>query len=158
MNDGDDRIWSSCALAMLRHPDRNRAVEFLIKLVENHQSEHPPLNYMQALGMAGDRRAVVVIRPYYEKYLKAMEAEAVTGVPENVFWGPIPYHAFLSIAGDLYKIEHSTEYEQAVRKYFDHPNEQVRWWAEHALEVEGPTTAKRNTEYKAKRRRGNDTQ
>lgn len=158
MSDGDDRIWSSCALATLRHPDRNRAVEFLIDRVQHAESERPPLNYMQALGIAGDRRAVAVIRPYYDKYVKAMEAEAVTGVPENVFWGPIPYHAFLSIAGDLYKIERSAEYEQAVRKYFDHPNEQVRWWAEHALEVEGPTTAKRNAEYKAKRKHGNDTQ
>jgi hypothetical protein len=151
MNEGNDHIWSCCALAMLRHPDRNRAVEFLIDRVERSDSEHPPLNYMQALGIAGDRRAVAAIRPYYDKYLKAMEGEAVTGVPDNVFWGPIPYHAFLSIAGDLYKIEGSGEYEQSVRKYFDHPNEQVRWWAEHALGVEGPTTAKRNAEDRKKR-------
>jgi hypothetical protein len=26
MNDGNDRLWSSCALAILKHPDRNRAV------------------------------------------------------------------------------------------------------------------------------------
>jgi len=80
-----------------------------------------------------------------------MEAEAVTGVPDNVFFGPIPYHAFLSIAGDLFKIEGSEEYEQAIRKYFDHPNEQVRYWAEHALGTEGPTTAKRNADYRNKR-------
>jgi hypothetical protein len=82
---------------------------------------------------------VGAIRPYYEKYLKAMESEATTGVPDDVFFGPIPYHAFLAIAGDLFKIERSQEYEQAIRKYFDHPNEQVRWWAENALDVEGPT-------------------
>lgn len=151
MNEGNDHIWSCCALAMLRHPDRNRAVAFLIERVQRSESERPPLNYMQALGIAGDRRSVPAIRPYYDKYLKAMEAEAVTGVPDNVFRGPIPYHAFLSIAGDLYKIEASSEYEQAVRKYFDHPNEQVRWWAEHALGAEGPTTAKRNAEYQKKR-------
>jgi hypothetical protein len=144
MSDGDDRIWSSCALAMLKHPDRNRAVEFLIERVQHSPPERPPLNYMQALGIAQDRRAVPVIRPYYEKYLKAMEAEAVTGVPDDVFSGAIPYHAFLSIAGDLFKIEGSNEYEQAIRKYFDHPKEQVRWWAENALGLEGPTTAKRN--------------
>jgi hypothetical protein len=59
----------------------------------------------------------------------------------------------LAIAGDLFKIEGSGEYEQAIRKYFDHPNEQVRWWAENALDVEGPTTLKRNAEY-AKKRHG----
>ncbi len=152
MNDGDDHVWSCCALAMLRHPDRNRAVEFLIDRVRQSDSEPAPLNYMQALGLLGDRRAVAVIRPYYEKYRKAMEAEAVTGVPEDAFRGPIPYHAFLAIAGDLYKIEKSNEYEQAIRKYFDHPKEQVRWWAEHALGVEGPTSAKRNAEHREKPR------
>jgi hypothetical protein len=148
MNDGNDRIWSSCALAMLKHPDRNRAVEFLIERVRSIGSERPSLNYMQALGMAGDRRAVAVIRPYYDKYLKAMEAESVSGVPDDVFWGPIPYHAFLSIAGVLFKIEGSKEYEQAIRRYLDHPKEQVRYWAEYALGVEGPTTRKRNAEYR----------
>ena len=69
-----------------------------------------------------------------------MEAEAVTGVPDDVFFGPIPYPAFLSIAGALFKIEGSIEYEQVIRKYFNHPNEQVRYWAEHALNVEGPTS------------------
>jgi hypothetical protein len=102
---------------------------------------------MQALGLAGDPRAVPVIRPYYEKYLKAVEAESITGVPDDVFFGPIPYHAFLATAGELFKITRSEEYEQAVRKYFDHPNEQVRWWAENALEAEGPTTLKRKAEY-----------
>jgi hypothetical protein len=153
MQGGSDPIWSSCALAMLRHPDRNRVVEFLIERVQRSESEHPPLNYMQALGLAGDPRAVPVIRPFYEKYIKAMEAEAVTGVPEDVFRGPVPYPAFLAIAGDLFKITHSEEYEQAIRKYFDHPNEQVRYWAEHALDVEGPTTLKRNVEYAQKRQR-----
>jgi hypothetical protein len=57
MQDGSDLIWSSCALAMLKHPDRNRAVEFLIERVRLCESGHPPLNYMQALGLAGDPRA-----------------------------------------------------------------------------------------------------
>jgi len=150
MNDGNDRIWSNCALAMLKHPDRNRAVGFLIERVQRSDSEHPPLNYMQALGMAGDRRAVPVMRPFYDKYRKAMDQEAETGIPDNLFFGPIPYHAFLSIAGDLFKIERSKEYAEAIRKYFDHPKEQVRWWAEHALGTEGPITAKRNAEYRTK--------
>lgn len=155
MNDGNDHIWETCALAMLKYPDRNRVIEFLIDRVKCSKPKPPPLNYMQALGLTGDRRAVTVIRPYYDKYLKAMEAEAVMGVPDDVLWGPIPYHAFLSIAGTLFKIEGSEEYEQAIRKYFDHPKEQVRWWAEDALGIEGPTTTKRNAEYQQKRAQGN---
>jgi len=152
MQDGDDRIWSCCSLAMLRHPDRSRAVEFLMERIRQTDSERPPLNYMQALGLAGDRRAVAVIRPYYDKLRKTTESEDLMNVPDDVFRGSIPYHAFLAIAGDLFRIEGSSEYDQTVRKYFDHPNEQVRWWAEHALGVEGPTTAKRNAEYREKNR------
>jgi hypothetical protein len=156
MNDGDDRVWSSCALAMLRHPDRNRVVEFLIDRVQHAESERPPLNYTQALGITKDRRAISSIRPYYDEYLKAMEAEAVSGVPDDVFWGPIPYFPFLCIAGSLYQIEGSSEYEQAIRKYFDHPKEQVRYWAEHALGVEGPITAKRRAEDRENYRKRRD--
>jgi hypothetical protein len=151
MNDGNEHIWSACALAMLRHPDPNRTVEFLMERVQRNESDRPPLNYIQALGIAGDRRAVPVIRPYYDKCLKAMGSEAVTGVPEDIFWGPIPYHAFLSIAAALFKIEGSNEYEQAIRKYLVHPNEQVCCWAEHALGIEGPATARKNAEYRKKR-------
>lgn len=151
MVDGSDLVWSSCALTMLRHPDRNRVVEFLIDRVHRSESEHPPLNYMQALAIAKDRRAVQVMRPFYEKYLKAMEAEAATGIPDDVFWGPIPYFPFLSIAGSLFQIEGSSDLELAIRKYLDHPKEQVRYWAEHALGLEGPTTAKKKAEHRNKR-------
>ncbi|HLZ39680.1 MAG TPA: hypothetical protein VKQ11_01880 [Candidatus Sulfotelmatobacter sp.] len=147
MHDGSDLIWSSCAQAMLRHPDRNRAIAFLIDRIVSSESEHPPLNYMQALGLMEAQSAVPVIRPYYEKYLKAMEAETVTGVPDDVFFGPIPYHAFLAIAGDLFRITRSEEYRVAICRYFEHAEEQVRWWAEHALDVKGPTTLKRNEKY-----------
>ena len=75
-----------------------------------------------------------------------MEAEAATGIPDDVFWGPIPYFPFLSIAGSLFQIEGASEYEQAIRRYLDHPKEQVRYRAERALVLEGPTTAKLKAE------------
>jgi hypothetical protein len=147
MNDGDDDIWSGCALTMLRHTNRNKVVEFLIQRVRLSESEKPPVNYIQALGMAADRRATEVIRPYYDRLSRAMEKETDIGVPDDIFWGPIPYFPYLCVAGDLFRIEGAKEYEQAIQKYFDHPKEQVRWWAEHALGIEGPTTQKRNAEY-----------
>jgi len=69
---------------------------------------------------------------------------ATTGVPKDVFFGPLPYHGFFVAAGAMFEICGSPEYELAIRRYFDHPNEQVRWWAENALGVEGPTTTHRN--------------
>jgi hypothetical protein len=82
-----------------------------------------------------------------------MKAEEVNGVPEHVSLGPIPYHAYFAACGALFQIDGEPEYEQAIRKYLGRPNEQVRWWAEHALGIEGPTTAKRNAEYREKRAR-----
>jgi hypothetical protein len=61
-----------------------------------------------------------------------------------------PYFPYLCACGALLKVDGAPEYEQAIRKYLDHPNEQVRWWAEYALEIEGPTTAKRKAEDKTK--------
>jgi hypothetical protein len=47
-------------------------------------------------------------------------------------------YAYLATCAALLQIEGAAEYEQAIRKYLEHPNEQVRWWAEHALGIEGP--------------------
>jgi len=142
MNDGDDRVWNSCTQAFLKHPDRDRAVNFLIARVVNWKEQHAPLNYFQVLGMAKDQGAVEAILPWYEKYKKEVEQEADVGIPENLSFGPIPYFPYLSTAGAVFAITGSPEYEQAIRKYFEHPREQVRWWAEHALGIEGPTNGK----------------
>jgi hypothetical protein len=139
MQDGNDRLWEHCSQAFLRLPDRDRAVTFLIRRLEQ-QTDDEPLNYIQALGLSKDRRATPAITPYYEKYRKEVERESETGVPDDVVFGPIPYHAYLVACEALLKIEGSPEYEKAIRKYLDHPHHQVRWWANHALKAEEPTT------------------
>ncbi len=151
MADGDDDVWQSCTQAFLKHPDRNRAVSFLVDRVQHFTLNHEPLNYFQVLGMAKDTRAIAAIRPFYEKYKKVVDIEPVVGLQEDVFWGPIPYFPYLVAAGALFKITGSPEYEQSIRRLFDHENEQVRYWAEDALEIEGPTTTQRNAEYRKQR-------
>jgi hypothetical protein len=140
MQDGNDRIWGSCALAFLRHPDRERVVTFLISRLENG-TEDEPLNYIQVLGIAKDKRATSAIRAYFDNYQKSVETEAENGVPEDVVFGPIPYHAYFVASGALWKIDGSPEYEMAIRKYLDHSNKQVRWWAERALQGDEPPRA-----------------
>ncbi len=147
MQDGNDRLWGSCAQAFLKHSDRDRVVNFLIKRVEECAGDER-LNYIQTLGLAKEQRAVSAIKPHYEKYRQLVETESATGIPDDVVFGPIPYLAYFVVCGALLKIDGSPEYDKAIRKYLDHQNEQVRYWAEHALEIEGPTTAKRNTEYR----------
>jgi hypothetical protein len=133
MQDGNDRIWRNCALAFLRHPDRVRVVSFLIGCLEGGAKDEP-LNYIQALGLAKDKRATPAIKPYFENYQKAVETEVENGVPEDVVFGPIPYNAYFVASGALWKIEESLEYERAIRKYLNHSSKQVRWWAERALQ------------------------
>lgn len=145
---GDDRIWQHCAQALLKHPDRERAVRFLIERLEKYKGECEPLNYIQVLGLFKDSRAIPFIRPYYEKSRTVLGSEKQTGIPDDVFFGPIPYHAYFTACGALLAITGSEEYEQGLREYLNHSNEQVRWWAEHALGIEGPTTAKRNAEFR----------
>jgi hypothetical protein len=150
MEVGNDKLWTSCTFAFTRHPDRDRAVSFLVERLQNYEGGNEPLNYFQALGILKDSRAARAIRPYYEKYRKAVETETAMGVPDDVVFGPIPYFQYLCACGALVKVDGPPEYEQAIRKCFDHPSEQVRYWAEHVLEIEGPTTARRNAEYKKK--------
>jgi hypothetical protein len=138
MQDGNDRVWESCALAFPRHSDRERAVSFLLRRMEQQTNEQP-LNYIQALGLLKDRRATPAIYPYYEKYREGIKKEAVTGIPDDVVFGPIPYHAYFSACGALLSIEGATEYSEAIRKYLEHPHPQVRWWAKHALELDAQT-------------------
>ena len=151
MSDGDDQIWQCCTQAFLKHPDRNRVVNFLVDRLLHYSLDNEPLNYFQVLGMAKDERAVPAILPFYQRYKRVVDSEPMLGVQEDVFRGPIPYFPYLTAAGALFKITGSPEYEQAIRKFFDHQKEQVRYWAEHELEVEGPITTKRKAEYRKKR-------
>jgi hypothetical protein len=97
MQDGNDRVWENGALAFLRHPDRERAVSFLLGCLER-QTDDKPLNYIQALGLLKDRQATPAIEPYFEKYREGIKKKAVTGIPDDVVFGPIPYQAyFLSV-------------------------------------------------------------
>jgi hypothetical protein len=150
---GDDYIWRNCSLAFLNHPDRQRIVSFLLDRVQNFEPHDEPLNYIQALGLAKDRRATPVIRPFYDRLRAALEAEKAIGVPENVSFGPIPYHAYFATCAALLQIEGTEEYAEAIRKYLDHPNEQVRYWAEYSLGIEGPITKKRQEEFRERRAR-----
>jgi hypothetical protein len=137
MQDGNDYIWRNCATAFLKHPDRDRVVSFLIQRL-GEVSDDQPLNYIQALGSAKDKKATPAIKPYFDRYQKAVGREKDTGVPDDVFFGPIPYHAYFVAAGALLQIEGTPEYEQAIRSFLDHSHKQVRWWADYALRGGAP--------------------
>ncbi len=153
MQDGDDVLWETLSQSFLRHPDRDRALSFLIERLHSPpdlQEERIKLNYIQALGLSKDQRAVAAIKPFYERCKHQLESGAVSA-PQDSFWALVPYHEYLAICEALRNTDGSPEYEQEIRKYLNHPVEQVRWWAEYALGIEGPVTAKRNRESQEKR-------
>jgi hypothetical protein len=150
MQDGTDVVWHSVGSTFLRHPNRAKIIDFLIERLRNHDLDHEPLNYIRVLGISKESRAAAAIRPYYEKCKEAIQAESEIGIIEDVVFGPIPYSAFFQTCAALMKTDRSPEYEEDIRKYLNHPNEQVRWWAEYALEIEGPTSTKRNQEHRDK--------
>jgi hypothetical protein len=105
MQDGNDRLWKTCPFAFTKHPDRDRAVTFLVERLQDYDGGYEPLNYFQALGIMKDQRAAAAIRPYYERYRQAMKAESVVGVPDDIYRGPIPYFPYLCACGALVKVD-----------------------------------------------------
>ena len=154
MQDGDDVLWETLAQSFLRHPDRDRALSFLIERLQSPpdlQEEGIKLNYIQALGLSKDQRAVAAIKPFFQRCRQKLESKSESDANQDSFWALVPYHEYLAICAALRSTEGSPEYEQEIRKYLNHPVEQVRWWAEHALGIDGPVTTQRNREFQEKR-------
>jgi hypothetical protein len=129
MSDGDEHVWNSLAtFVVIRHPERDRVLSLILDRLEKSPN---PGNYIQALGIAKDQRAVPILLPYYEEYRRAAQ-----GVPEREdasVQDVKPIAQFLWCSKALWTITGSEEYADRIRAYLKHPHSQVRWWAEHAL-------------------------
>jgi hypothetical protein len=129
MRDGDDHIWSSLALFMLRHPQQRRVLAFFRERLQTELEN--PFNYMQALGLARDLAAVPILRRYFDELRTAVETE------ERTEGWPNPAWRFLNCCEALWKITDLEEYAREIRKYLEHPDSRVRRQAENALGSEG---------------------
>jgi hypothetical protein len=130
MNDGDEHVW--CRLAtfvVTRHPQRDRVLSFVRDKLA--RSPNNPDNYIQALGIAKDQRAVPILLPYHEEYCKA--ARAVPQREDQSIQDIAPIAKFIWCSKALWKITDSEAYANHIRAYLKHPHSQARWWAEHAL-------------------------
>ena len=130
MKDGDERVWNSLVMFMVsNHPQRDKVLAFVRDVLEKRPDG--PSNYIQALGIARDQRAVPILLPYFDEYRRAAQA-----VPERVdasFEDVLPIAEFLWCSEALWKITDSKEFADGIRTYLKHPHPQVRWWAGHAL-------------------------
>ena len=55
------------------------------------------------MSLAAAVAAASAIKPHYEKYRQLVETESATGIPDDVVFGPIPYHAYFVACGALLK-------------------------------------------------------
>jgi len=138
MNQGNQRLWASIALALLHHSDRDRAVHFLIHCLEDPDADHAAkANYIQGLELFKDKRAVPVLKLCLEERKREMEAEAAAGLSEDDKPSSVRCHReYLSTCAALMQTDGSPEYEQELRLYCNHPHSQVRRWAKYKLDGE----------------------
>jgi len=130
MRDGDEDVWNYLAtFVVIRHPERDRVLNFIRDRLERRPEN--PGNYIQALGVAKDQRAVPILLSYYDEYHKA--AQVVPEREDTSFWDVEPVAKFLWCSEALWKITGSKDFEDGIRAYLKHPHSQVRWWAGHAL-------------------------
>jgi hypothetical protein len=134
MQDGDDHIWSSLALFMIRHPEQTRVLGFLRSRLEA-KTEHP-WNYIQALGEAKDVAAVPILRSYFDQFRVAAETERLAGVSLEPSDGPGPSWRFLICCEALWNITALDEYGNDLRTYLDHPNASIRGMARRSLDIQ----------------------
>ena len=130
MKDGDDHVWNSLVTFIVsKHPQRDR----VLALVRDRLEKHPdsPSNYIQALGIARDQRAVSVLLPYYDDY--SSQAQAVPERADASFEDVLPIAQFLWCSEALFRITESKKFADGIRAYLKHPHPQVQWWARHAL-------------------------
>ena len=132
LQNGDDQIWSTLALFMIRHPQRSRVVAFLRERLQAKTAN--PFNYMQALAESKDIDAVPILRSYLDEFSAAVEGDELNDIPFSDWRNPI--WRFLNCCSALWKITGIDEYSSSIRKYLHHPDPNVRSQARHALDFE----------------------
>ena len=130
MRDGNEQVWSTLALFMLKHPDRFKILTFLRKRLEEHPRE--PDNFIQALGLSKDPGVSEVLLSYWISCREA--AQSVPDREDNTIAQVAPIARYLLCCRALWQTTGSEDYLDQIRLYLGHAHSQVRWWAERALQ------------------------
>lgn len=128
MRAGDEAIWSTIALTLVYHFDRQTVFDFLVNLVRNPRPGCA--NYFQALELLGDKRAVPVLRHFYGAYREQQREQRPSQLLSEHQWET----DFLRLCRALLVLEGDREFELAIREMLKHPEEEVRARAQRFLQ------------------------
>ena len=124
MEEGSEEICQSLAYRLPDYGDRERAFSFVLQQVAKRPKSSG--NAYQALEKMGDPRAVPLLRERYEEYRAALAP-----LEEHDFWSDLT--DYLACCVVLWRLERSSEYEDAILQLFTHPDSQVRCAAQRQI-------------------------
>jgi hypothetical protein len=113
----DERVHTSIAVALTRHSQKGRILNFLVKCLQ--LSNEPKANYAHALGLLGDTSVIPVLKSVHDRLASEIE-------PNMQFAAERTLLDFVACCSALMKLEDSSSYRDEIRPLLSHPNPVVR--------------------------------
>jgi len=120
MENGGPPIWRTIALIVVRHPDRTRALNFLLARVA--EGMKPAANFYQALGMLLAPECVPILHVALLKHRKEIEANPLIKAWSDRFL----YLDYLSCSATLFLVTRQRVYRDNLRRMVRHRDQTVR--------------------------------
>lgn len=120
MDNGEQAVWRSIALAVARHRNRSRAVSFLLARIAEGMS--PVANFYQAIGMLSAPECTPILHEALLRHRQEIGAH-----PSVRAWHDrLIYLDYLSCSATLFLITGQEEYRDNLQKMLRHPDRIVR--------------------------------
>jgi hypothetical protein len=120
MESGSPEIWTTLALLVSKHPNKDRAREFLLDRVNARIK--PLANYYQALETLPHANTELALR----ESLKLDQAELETVPVLSVWSDRFIYLDYLSCCAALFRITEDERYRDILRGFLSHPEIEIR--------------------------------
>ncbi|MCI0722111.1 MAG: hypothetical protein L0338_24535 [Acidobacteria bacterium] len=119
MECGSEIIWSRIAVRLREHSQRERVLSFLMDRVE--RLEGLVGNYVQALELIGDKRAVPCLRQLYDHYREQTVTSRRSKTSLADWHEFMTVYDYLICCRTLFKLEGNSEFKAAIEELLMHP-------------------------------------
>jgi hypothetical protein len=126
---GDEQVWSTIALYLTRHSNKGMVLDFLLERLVTPLG--PKGNFIQALYVLGDKRAVPTLHQLHDRLSEQVRSPQGEADRWTVYDFLICCEALVYFGG-------SHRYQDEIRSFLMHPDERIRNQAQHALEGPQP--------------------
>jgi hypothetical protein len=131
MERGGLRIWRSLAPAIAKHPNRSRAMDFLLARVS--EGGTPSANFYQALGtLLSPESAPVLCKALSQHQLEIQAHPFVESWTDRLL-----YLDYLSCSATLFLVTGKEEYRDNLKEMLQHRDQSVRRLAEAVAATSG---------------------